>query len=90
MAILLEIKVFPQSGRQVCLQDKAGILKCYLKSSPEHGKANEELIKIVASRLAIPQAHLKIVRGAATRKKVIKIETSLDHADILQKLIQRD
>ena len=89
MAVLLEIKVFPQSGRQGCMLDKAKSLRCYLKSSPENGKANEELIKILAKALSLPQADFKIVRGATARKKVIKIETALDLAAVTQKLTRK-
>ena len=89
MAVLLEIKVFPQSGRQQCLQDKTGTLKCYLKSSPEHGKANEELVKFLATTLSLPQTNFKLVRGATARKKLIKVETSLDNTQITQALIRK-
>ena len=89
MAVLLEIKVFPQSGRQECQLDKAGGLRCYLKSSPEHGKANEELVKILAKTLSFPQAQFKIIRGATSRKKVIKIETVHDKTQIIQTLITK-
>ena len=39
MSLVIEIKVFPSSGRQKFVIDKSGKLKCYLKNPPEKGKA---------------------------------------------------
>ncbi len=86
MAILLEIKAVPQSGRQQFVRDKSGMLKCFLKSAAEDGKANDELIKFLSITLSIPQENIKILQGATSRKKVIKIETAHDKAVILHKL----
>ncbi len=86
MPILLEIKVVPQSGKQRFVTDKSGILKCFLKSPPEDGKANKELIKLLSEALSIPQDHIKIVLGATFRKKVLKIDTPLDQKAIWKKL----
>ena len=74
MGLTLEIKVVPGSNRQAFALDKSGIVKCHLKSQPEHGKANAELIKLLSKTLKIPQDALKIITGATARKKLIKID----------------
>ena len=86
MAVLLEMKVNPQSGKQLFTRDKSGIIKCFLKSAPEGGKANSELIKLISKKLAIPQAKVAIILGATGRKKSIKIETALTVQAVLDKL----
>jgi len=86
MATLLQIKVVPQSGRQELIGDKSGIIKCFLKSPPEGGKANEELVKFISKCLGLPQQQVLIVQGATSRKKVLRIESSLTKEKLLQKL----
>lgn len=77
MPLQLVVKVVPNSGRQAWTIDKAGQLKCYLKSLPEKGMANKELIKILANSLGITQDAIKLVGGLTTRTKRLLIETNL-------------
>jgi uncharacterized protein (TIGR00251 family) len=86
MATLLEIKVVPQSGRQHLARDKSGTIKCFLKSPPEDGKANEELVKFLSKKLNLPQNSIKILQGATSRNKVLKIEGPFDQSSVLLKL----
>lgn len=77
MTIRLEIKVTPQSGKQQLTRDKSGTIKCFLKSPPVDGKANEELIKLLSKKLSVQQEKIVIIQGATARKKLVKIETEL-------------
>ncbi len=86
MAVLLEIKVNPQSGRQQFVRDKSGIIKCFLKSAPEGGRANEELVKLIGKLVGVSQDQIRIIQGAIARKKVLKIDTDLDRHAVLQRL----
>jgi uncharacterized protein len=86
MAILLEIKAVPQSGRQKLIRDKSGIIKCFLKSAPEDGKANRELIDLLSDLLNLSRQDISILQGATARKKVVKIDTNLNKNTILQQL----
>ena len=73
MALIIEVKVVPQSGKNGWKLE-SGRLKCYLKSAPERGKANSELIDLIAKALNIPKYHVTIISGATIRLKCIKIE----------------
>jgi uncharacterized protein (TIGR00251 family) len=75
MVLTFEIKVVPSSGRVAWAYDKNGTLKCFLSSPPEKGKANKELIKLIAKVLNVPQLSVAIVSGATTRNKRIEVET---------------
>lgn len=86
MAITLTLKVVPSAGKQHLEQTPTGIIKCYLKSSPEKGKANLELIKLLSKKLSIPQAFVHIVKGATSRNKIVLIEADISKNDILQTL----
>ncbi len=87
MALIFMVKVVPSSGRQECILDKSGELKCYLKSQPERGLANKELIGMLSKSLKIPQASIMLLSGDISRKKKIKIE-GLDTFEQLMKLLQ--
>ena len=85
MPTLLELKVVPQAGKQGFVRDKNGIIKCFLKSPPEDGKANQELIKLLSKTLKIPQADIQLILGATSRKKTLKID-QLEAPAILARL----
>jgi uncharacterized protein YggU (UPF0235/DUF167 family) len=86
MALICTIKVVPSSGRNAWAVDKSGILKCYLKSAPEQGKANKELIKMLADALSIEQKRINIIGGLTSRTKRIKIDLAITIAQLCQKL----
>jgi uncharacterized protein len=82
MALVLDVKVIPQAGKQIFKRDKSGILKCYLKSAPEKGKANDELCLFISKLLTIPRATVTIIGGLTSRKKRVLIEKTLTMHDI--------
>lgn len=72
--MFVEIKVVPASGKQGFVIDKNGFLKCFLKSAPEKGAANKELIKQLSAALKITLVQIEIVSGLTSKKKRLKIE----------------
>ncbi len=81
MALIIELNVVPQSSECKIFLSKNGILKCNLKSAPEKGQANKELVKYVAKLLGVPQDTIEIIAGLTVRKKRIKIHASLTLED---------
>ena len=45
-----------------------------LKSPPVDGKANRELIGLVAARFRCPRAAVRIKTGASSRRKVLELD----------------
>ena len=86
MSLIIAIKVQPSSGRSVLQLDKKGCLKAYLKSAPEDGKANAELLKLIARELNCPQASVRLVGGATFRTKRIELVLPLSYEQLLTKL----
>jgi len=82
--LIIDISVTTSSGRQAFLLDKSGILKCYLKSAPEHGKANDEIIEILVKKLKIAKNLINIISGRTSRKKKVKIDIDLEYQDLLK------
>lgn len=86
MALTLEIKVVPQSGKYEWQISKNGVLKCFLKNAPENGAANKELIKNLSKLLKVPQNDIEIIKGLIDRNKVIKIHSGMSKEEFLQKI----
>ncbi len=86
MPLLCSIKVVPSSGRNAWKLDKNGQLKCFLKNPPEKGRANRELIKLLAGALSLSQSEISIVSGLTSRTKRLRIQTDLSQEQLLAKL----
>ncbi|PIS42481.1 MAG: hypothetical protein COT24_03295 [Candidatus Kerfeldbacteria bacterium CG08_land_8_20_14_0_20_40_16] len=67
----LNIKVTPQSKRREIVGIFGDFLKVRIQTSPTKGKANKELIKLLAKELDIPQSSIKIVKGLKNSLKTI-------------------
>lgn len=84
--VVLEVKVYPNSGRQsIELHDNS--LRCYIKSTPEKGKANNEVIKLLAKKLDLPTHSFCIISGMTTRNKLVKMVTSLTKEQVMDLLV---
>ena len=86
MALRLEIKVVPSSGKLSFVLDKQQRLKCNLKAAAEDGQANYELIKFIAKACGVTQRDVAIVAGLISRNKVILITTLLSYDEFLEKV----
>ena len=86
MTLVIDLKVVPNSGKQKFMLDKSDQLKCYLKSVPEKGKANNELIKLLAKKLGISNKDIQIIFGETSRKKRLKIDLDISYEQLLAKL----
>ena len=76
MSLIFDVKVVPSAGRVAWAYDKNGTLKCFLSSPPEKGKANKELVKLIAKALQVPQLAVSIVAGETSRNKRVEVDTS--------------
>lgn len=84
MALRLEIKVVPSSGKLEFAFNKNQQLVCYLKAAAQDGQANYELIKFLAKTCKVTQKNVDIIVGFSCRNKVILITTDLTHAQFLE------
>ncbi|MBD2446434.1 DUF167 domain-containing protein [Nostoc sp. FACHB-152] len=68
------VKVKPNSKQQKIVEESDGSLTVHLKSPPVDGKANEELIKLLADKFDVPKSCITIKLGLSSRQKLIEIE----------------
>lgn len=86
MALILKIKVVPCSGRRSWTLESSGMIKCFLQSPAERGRANDELLKRLSKKLEISRSLLTIFSGATARIKLIKINADIDRKTALAAL----
>lgn len=67
------MKVIPHSREQSIIKISDGAFKIRLKSAPKKGKANQELVKLLAQYFEISKNQVKIVRGQKSKNKIILI-----------------
>jgi uncharacterized protein (TIGR00251 family) len=70
--MILKVKVFPNSSK-ACVVEGDGIVKVYVKESPERGQANKAVIKCLARHFNLDRDSIKIVKGLKERNKLIEI-----------------
>jgi uncharacterized protein (TIGR00251 family) len=69
----LQIKVRPNARVSSLEQQPDGTWTAQLKSPPVDGKANKELIALVADRFGCRKADVEIKSGASGRMKLVKV-----------------
>ena len=68
------IKVKPNSKKQAIVEEEDGSLTVHLKSPPVDGKANNELIVLLAKHFNVPKSQITILVGLTGRNKLVNIE----------------
>jgi uncharacterized protein (TIGR00251 family) len=71
---VLSIKVKPNAKMQEIRQAEDGSWIVHLKSPPVDGKANEELIKLLAKTFKVSKSCVRIKAGAGGRSKLVEID----------------
>lgn len=72
--LVLNIHVIPGSKLdQITGYMDDGSLKIKIKAKPIEGRANKELIKVLAGTLEIKESEIEICSGQTSRNKIVKI-----------------
>ncbi len=68
---LIYIKVRPGSSRQGLEGTSGGRVVVCVHSPAEKGKANRDVLKVLAEALDLPASRLEIVKGTSSRHKTV-------------------
>jgi uncharacterized protein YggU (UPF0235/DUF167 family) len=74
--MILRVKVKPGSRASLLKQEADGSWRAQLKARPVDGKANEELVALIAKHFKCGKNHVSIKTGASARVKLIKVGAS--------------
>jgi uncharacterized protein (TIGR00251 family) len=71
--MIIQVSVRPNSRQQKISKISEDTFEIWLKSKPERGKANKELLKLLADHFGVSQNQVLIVQGVKSKNKVIEI-----------------
>jgi uncharacterized protein (TIGR00251 family) len=72
--MIIQVKVKPRSRTSALEQLPDGTWVARLRSPPVDGKANAELVTLVAERFRCPKAAVSIRAGASGRLKLVRVD----------------
>jgi uncharacterized protein (TIGR00251 family) len=70
----LKVKVFPRARVQKIQKIGEREYTVCVISPPSEGKANKEMIAVLASHFHLPPSRVKIVKGKKSRQKIVVLE----------------
>jgi uncharacterized protein (TIGR00251 family) len=72
-ALVLDIRVQPRASRDEVAGPSGDRLKIRLQAVPVDGKANQQLLKFLAGVCGVAKSAVKLLSGATSRNKRIRI-----------------
>jgi hypothetical protein len=71
--VLVRIRVQPRASRAEVVGLHGDRVRVRISAPPVEGRANDELIRLMAQQLDLPQSSIWLVSGATSRSKTIMI-----------------
>lgn len=84
-AVSIKIKVEPRSSKSGIVGRYGDALKVKLTSPPVEGKANSELIEVLAKECGVRKRDVEIISGKSSKNKMVRITGIKSITDILDK-----
>jgi uncharacterized protein len=66
--------VQPRARRNEVVEQPGGVFRVRVTAAPEGGAANRAVIALLAEALGVAPSRIALVRGAASRDKLFRIE----------------
>jgi len=73
---LLQVKVHPRSRRRGVEKIGEREYRVRVLSPPSGGRANREVVALIAEHFGIPSSRVKVIRGQRSRQKVLALEAA--------------
>ncbi|KPJ48392.1 MAG: hypothetical protein AMJ38_05455 [Dehalococcoidia bacterium DG_22] len=81
----INLRVTPSASRDALMGWQGDVLRLRVTAPAQRGKANEAILRLLAAALRIERRRLRIVRGEASRQKVVFVD-GLDEAEVRARL----
>jgi uncharacterized protein YggU (UPF0235/DUF167 family) len=75
-SFVIAVRAKPRSSVSALEQEPGGTWIARLRSSPVDGKANAELVALVAKRFGCSRSGVTVISGASARLKLVRISGS--------------
>ena len=83
--ISFDVRVKTQAGKTTVVGKYGGRMKITVKSPPEKGRANEEVVECISDFLNIPKSQVSIKYGHTSQNKCIFVATK-NAVDIINRI----
>lgn len=70
---LIRVRVTPRSGREELICGDQEEIRVRLTSPPVKGRANQDLVKLIARSLGVGRKDVEIVAGLSSRRKTVRV-----------------
>jgi uncharacterized protein (TIGR00251 family) len=70
----LRVRVSPGAARSEIAGRHGDGWKLRVSAPPEHGRANDAVVSLLAATLALPRAAVSVVSGHASREKIVEFD----------------
>jgi hypothetical protein len=84
-APILQLRVRPRAREAGLLGRHGEALKVAVRSAPERGRANAELLQLLAQLLALPAKSLELVAGSGSQDKRVRVH-GVDAAELRRRV----
>ena len=71
---MLQVRVKPNSRTSELIEEAGGAWTARVQAPPIDGRANKELIKLIADYFDVPKSRVGIRTGASGRMKLVEID----------------
>jgi uncharacterized protein (TIGR00251 family) len=86
-AVEVDVSVVPRASRSRVVGIHGDRIKVQLAAPPVEGAANAELLELLSDVIGVPIAALAILRGAASKRKTVRIAGA--DVDAIRRLLAR-
>lgn len=83
------VRLSPRASSSEVTGEREGRVTVRVTAPPVDGRANKALVGLVAERLGVARSRVSIVRGEASRDKLLEVE-GLSEGQIRRKLLGDD
>ena len=69
----IPVRVTPKAAANRIAVDADGLIRVYVTTVPEGGKATAAVIQLLAKAIGIPKSRLALIRGETSREKTFRV-----------------
>jgi len=84
----LRLRVKPGARRPGVVGEYAGALRVAVSAPPDKGRANDEVLDVVAEALGVPRGAVRLLAGHASRDKSLEVD-GLSADEVRRRLVSR-
>jgi hypothetical protein len=70
----VNVRVIPKSSQKMVQSELDGSLKVKLTAAPEKGKANKQLVEVLAEHYQVSKSKIRILKGTASKNKIVDVD----------------